>query len=258
MGYYYIFYNFGNNARKFLEIYLFYKYPGIISDEEKYKKFFREEIPVYIANRLTNEMSHLAGGLERGEQPIYFEEIRPKEEKAVSLLFKVQEQKVGKYVLPILLTYKDESEENTFSSTYFIPVTILSRDEVYILIEKIETKNGMKNIRLKIVNAGPSKIKFLTLNFQNAHPTTIYVGNLDSDDYSIEQISIPITENKIVFNFTYVNELDEKIAEERIISLEGFKEEKKEEIKESSCREYVYLFAILFLILIIIFYKLRK
>lgn len=80
---YYIFYNFGNNARKFLEIYLFYKYPGIISDEEKYKKFFREEIPVYIANRLTNEMSHLAGGLERGEQPIYFEEIKKEAQKIV-------------------------------------------------------------------------------------------------------------------------------------------------------------------------------
>ena len=33
-----IFYNFGNNARKFLELHLYYKYPDNTKDEDKPKK----------------------------------------------------------------------------------------------------------------------------------------------------------------------------------------------------------------------------
>lgn len=67
---YHAFYNFGNNARKFLEIYLFYKYPDYSDDDEKKKKFFGEEIYTSLINRLNNEYSHLKGVLERGEQPV--------------------------------------------------------------------------------------------------------------------------------------------------------------------------------------------
>jgi wobble nucleotide-excising tRNase len=65
------FYNFGNNARKFLEILLFYKYPDAGKDAEKYRKFFGEgDIPSIFVSRVSNEYSHLAGGLERGALPI--------------------------------------------------------------------------------------------------------------------------------------------------------------------------------------------
>lgn len=37
-----LFYNFSNNARKFLEIYLFYKYPDDSEDREKQESFFKE------------------------------------------------------------------------------------------------------------------------------------------------------------------------------------------------------------------------
>jgi len=69
-GNYHAFYNFGNNARKFLEIYLFYKYPDTSKDIIKYKKFFEDNIPAIITDRINNEYSHLKGILERGEQPI--------------------------------------------------------------------------------------------------------------------------------------------------------------------------------------------
>lgn len=66
---YHIFYNFGNNARKFLEIFLFYKYPD--NSNNKLEMFFGEgQIPVLFTDRINNEYSHLASGLERGEEPI--------------------------------------------------------------------------------------------------------------------------------------------------------------------------------------------
>lgn len=80
---YSIFYNFGNNARKFLEIYLYYKFPdmyGKNKDEdaqrERRKKFFGEGVEPIYTNRLINEYSHLCGTFERGESIIDVPEMK--------------------------------------------------------------------------------------------------------------------------------------------------------------------------------------
>src|SRR5690606_14017939 len=70
------FYNFGNNARKFLELFLYYKYPDSTSPMDKMKKFFgNENIPAIFTDRLNNEYSHLSGILERGESVIEVPEM---------------------------------------------------------------------------------------------------------------------------------------------------------------------------------------
>lgn len=74
------FYGFGNNLRKFLESYLFFKYPH--QDDrndalERIKKFFGEDDPTAIAlvNRLNNEFSHLAEVPDRAFRPVEIPEI---------------------------------------------------------------------------------------------------------------------------------------------------------------------------------------
>jgi wobble nucleotide-excising tRNase len=70
------FYNFGNNARKFLELFLFYKYPDETNDSDKMKKFFGgNNIPVVLTDRINNEYSHLCGSFERGESLIEVPEM---------------------------------------------------------------------------------------------------------------------------------------------------------------------------------------
>ena len=71
-----------NNARKFLEIYLYYKYPHGTKDGQgnthmkNMKKFFgNQSIPAILTNRISNEYSHLAGGFERGAIPVGAPEI---------------------------------------------------------------------------------------------------------------------------------------------------------------------------------------
>lgn len=87
---YTLFYNFGNNVRKFLEIYLFYKYPNFENDDVKYKRFFGEDpIPAILTNRLINEYSHLCGVMERGETPIEVPEMK----KAAEIICKKIEEK---------------------------------------------------------------------------------------------------------------------------------------------------------------------
>ncbi len=70
------FYNFGNNLRKFLEAYLFYKYPANIKIQEKLNRFFSDdELSVDLANRIGNELSHLEGSFDRSMKPIEIPEI---------------------------------------------------------------------------------------------------------------------------------------------------------------------------------------
>lgn len=74
------FYGFGNNLRKFLEVFLFFKFPhhDDKSDSfERIRKFFGETDPTAIAlvNRLNNEFSHLASIPDRGFKPVEIPEI---------------------------------------------------------------------------------------------------------------------------------------------------------------------------------------
>ncbi|WP_321409410.1 AAA family ATPase [Tolumonas auensis] len=74
------FYGFGNNLRKFLEAFLFFKFPYHDDKNdafERIKRFFGEEDPTAIAlvNRLNNEFSHLESIPDRGFKPVEIPEI---------------------------------------------------------------------------------------------------------------------------------------------------------------------------------------
>ena len=70
------FYNFGNNLRKFLEAYLFYKYPVQQDIKAKLNLFFKEDqAAIDLTNRLDNELSHLEELFDRSMRPIEIPEI---------------------------------------------------------------------------------------------------------------------------------------------------------------------------------------
>lgn len=74
------FYSFGNNLRKFLEAYLFFKYPFSVNDQadhdERITKFFGgEDGAAPLVQRIINEFSHLAEMFDRSVQPIDHAEI---------------------------------------------------------------------------------------------------------------------------------------------------------------------------------------
>lgn len=95
------FYNFGNNARKFLEIYLYYKYPDMFNQNreenaqrERRKLFFGEGIEPIYTNRLVNEYSHLCGTFERGESLVDVPEMKT---VAQLILDKIKEKDEQQY-----------------------------------------------------------------------------------------------------------------------------------------------------------------
>lgn len=73
-----VFYNFGNNARKFLEAYLYYRYPDNEKNSirDKLKLFFDDEKAATTIDRIDNELSHLEGLIERGMSILEYPEIK--------------------------------------------------------------------------------------------------------------------------------------------------------------------------------------
>ena len=67
------FYGFGNNARKFLELYTYFKRPGV-SDKDVMKELFGEVVNAYLIDRFNNEFSHSQGVMERCALPVDYSE----------------------------------------------------------------------------------------------------------------------------------------------------------------------------------------
>lgn len=90
---YVTFYNFANNARKFFEIYLYYRYPDQGMTSETLNTFFGEDsIPAVLTDRINNEYSHLSGVFERGASPVEVPEMQSAARKIIELLKKDSDQ----------------------------------------------------------------------------------------------------------------------------------------------------------------------
>ncbi|MEO6520526.1 MAG: AAA family ATPase [Mucilaginibacter sp.] len=89
-------YSFGNNMRKFLEAYLFFKYPSHkLSADERINKYFETDpVTKILVKRLTHEFSHIGGQFERGMEPIDVEEIS---KVANAVLNKIKADDPGQY-----------------------------------------------------------------------------------------------------------------------------------------------------------------
>ncbi|QRN41781.1 MAG: AAA family ATPase [Neisseriaceae bacterium] len=106
---YHMIYSFANNARRFLELYLYYQYPD--GDEkrknDRLKEFFDPNMEcVNFIDRVTNEYSHSLG-LERGSLPIETIEIR---QVAKKIIAKLKENNKSQYEAFLKSIGVDEEE----------------------------------------------------------------------------------------------------------------------------------------------------
>jgi len=89
------YYNFGNNARKFLEAFLYYKYPNAVEKDDKLARFFGDDaLASSLTDRINNEFSHLAGVFERSVLPIDVPEMKT---TASFILRKIEEKDPDQY-----------------------------------------------------------------------------------------------------------------------------------------------------------------
>ncbi|EJG0039864.1 AAA family ATPase [Vibrio parahaemolyticus] len=89
------YYNFGNNARKFLEAFLYYKYPNASGKDDKLSRFFGDDVLASsLTDRINNEYSHLEGVFERSVSPIDVPEMKT---TASFILRKIEEKDPDQY-----------------------------------------------------------------------------------------------------------------------------------------------------------------
>ena len=89
------YYNFGNNLRKFLEAYLYYKYPDNKRTEEKVTLFFgNDRTSAILTNRIYNELSHLEENFDRSMKPIEIPEIKKLADYVIN---KIKEKEPDQY-----------------------------------------------------------------------------------------------------------------------------------------------------------------
>ncbi len=103
------YYNFGNNARKFLEAFLYYKYPNAVKNDDKLERFFgNDTLATSLTDRINNELSHLEGLFERSISPMDVPEMK---NVAKFILRKIHEKDPDQY--SALLQSIGETEEPT-------------------------------------------------------------------------------------------------------------------------------------------------
>ena len=89
------YYNFGNNVRKFLEAFLYFKYPNAVEQDDKLARFFGGgALATSLTGRVANEFSHLAGVVERSVLPIDVPEMK---KIANFILQKIREKDPDQY-----------------------------------------------------------------------------------------------------------------------------------------------------------------
>lgn len=69
-------YSIGNDMRKFLDSYLFFKYPNTDRLINKYEKFFKDDKEATLVNRVVNEFSHLEENVTRATMPMDCQELQ--------------------------------------------------------------------------------------------------------------------------------------------------------------------------------------
>lgn len=107
------FYNFGNNARKFLEILLYYLYPGDKAADRLQRFFEYDKISALLTDRINNEYSHLCGVFERGEMPVDVPEMK----KVAKLIIDTMKRKnFDQYNSFLSIIYEDSQHAATKTS----------------------------------------------------------------------------------------------------------------------------------------------
>lgn len=106
------FYNFPNNARKFLESYLFFRFPdSTVGNNKRLQYFFNDVTSVSFLQRINNEFSHGEEQPDRLHKPIDVDEFK---KDALIILEKIQE--------------KDEDQFKSLCNSIGADVEVLPRE----------------------------------------------------------------------------------------------------------------------------------
>lgn len=106
---------------------------------------------------------------------------------------------IGTTTIPVILNYYDETRSNNYNETKQIGAVISGKYNFIVTVDSqdVVTTGTLGSISIKIANAGNQEANYITLKSVSSNnfdlsPTTIYIGNLKSDDYDTEKFSLRV------------------------------------------------------------------
>ncbi|MFH1669702.1 MAG: hypothetical protein ABIA62_07285 [Candidatus Woesearchaeota archaeon] len=136
-----------------------------------------------------------------GEQRI--QSIKPGKTEVVTYDLMVYPDAASRvYKLPVILTYKDELD-NEFTKNLIIGIIVGAEPDLYVVIDSSDLVAGKKNgkVSFKFVNRGVTDIKFLDVILLDSEDYEVvsareeYIGNIDSDDFESVDFDIYLKNN---------------------------------------------------------------
>ncbi len=111
----------------------------------------------------------------------------------------------GVYSIPILLRYLDETKSVAYREVKSVGMKVEGEYEVLVSLEsqRMLCPGCEGELEIKVVNKGGEEVRFLTLSvekkapFVEVFPSTVYVGNLESDDYSTERLRVRVSSEAV-------------------------------------------------------------
>lgn len=107
------------------------------------------------------------------------------------------------YKLPITLTYSDGVNTN-YTRTYYTSFIVGEQPDIVTTIDDSEIISAEQagTVTVKFTNKGVSDLKFLYIelieseNYDIISPASVYVGNIDSDDYESADFNLYVKKSK--------------------------------------------------------------
>jgi hypothetical protein len=106
------------------------------------------------------------------------------------------------YKVPIILTYKDELE-NEFQKEAIVGVVVGAKPDIYVVIDSSDLVAGKKSgkVSFKFVNKGVTDVKFVDVVLEETEEYDVisnneeYIGNIDSDDFESVDFTVYLKNN---------------------------------------------------------------
>ena len=106
---------------------------------------------------------------------------------------------IGTTTIPVKLSYYDETRTNSYTDTKQIGALITGKYNFIVTVDSqdILTTDTSGYITIKMANAGNEEANYLAVktvssNNLDLSPTSVYVGNLKSDDYDSEKFLLKV------------------------------------------------------------------
>lgn len=160
--------------------------------------------------------------------------IPPKEEQTLSFpIISFADAPLKPHKVPLTITYQDLSGKK-YEKKLYVSIIIDTAPEFVLNLEDrdVYQKGQRGKVVVSLSNIGASDINYVTLNLQQSEnyeslsTSTVYVGNLESDDYETAQFDLYIKEYQpelpLYFKLYYKDNFNKDYQEDMVLPLKLF------------------------------------